>query len=360
MKKNIIFALLAVMIGLYSCSSSVNELSNDMTEFETSAGKISKASATSYPTTGTNGMLGFAKSASVSGGGGGSVVYVGSASELQAYVSDNTPRVVVIAGNIAPTSKTRVTFGSNKTIIGSYAYNKIHNIYLAATSSSGNVIFQNLTFSHDAGINGNDDIQLYLNYGRGYWIDHCTFSGHSYSASGSDLDKLLYVGVYADYITMSQCKFMNHKYGLILGYPSDGAQGTYDGYPRMSIFNNYFENVYVRAPGLFRYGHFHVKNNYINNFNLAFTISQNARIYSEGNYFGTGASNGGTLNDYGNGWFTDADSYPTPSGQSSPQTTFFPWNSYSGYVKQTAEYAKQFATSWAGAQTSSNRWVFGY
>lgn len=313
-----------------------------------------------YPQTGRNGMLGFAQAANVTGGTGGEVVYVYSISELQSQVSGSTSRTVVISANLSASSKTTVTLGSNKSIIGSFTANTLHNIYLAAASGTQNIIFQNLTLSHGADINDNDDIQLYLNYGTGYWIDHCTFSGHSYEANGSDLDKLLYAGVFADYITISQTKFMNHRYGLILGYPDDNQQATYDGYPRMSMFNNYFENVYVRAPGLMRYGHFHVKNNYVNNFNLAFTISQNARIYSEGNYFGAGAERGGILDDYGNGSFTDVGSYPTITGQISPQTTFQPWNSYSGYVVQTPDYARQFAQSWAGAQNSSDSWVFGY
>lgn len=155
-----------------------------------------------------------------------------------------------------------------------------------------------------------------------YWIDHVTFSGHSYSASGSDLDKLVYIGKSADYITISNSKFANHKYGLILGYPDD-SQHQYDGYPHMTIANNYFENLYVRGPGLMRYGYFHVKNNYSNNFNQAITIATKAKIYSEYNYFGKGSEKGGILDDKGTGYFKDIGSYPSLNKQTSPLTS---WN----------------------------------
>jgi len=321
-----------------------------------------RASAEDYPTSGINGMFGFAAVSNVTTGGtGGEVVYVYNETQLSAQLSGSDKRIVVVAANISTSGKTQINLGSNKSIIGSYAAHTLHNIYLRATSSTENMIFQNLTFSHDASINDNDDIQLYLHYARGYWIDHCTFSGHSYDANGSDLDKLLYIGgEKADYITISQCKFMNHRYGLILGYPDDGYQGSYDSYPRLSMFNNYFDNVYTRAPGLMRYGHFHIKNNYVCHFHLGFTIAQNARIYSEGNYFEGGNYSGTILDDKANGSFTDVGSYPTVTGQSSPATSFNPADSYSGYRVETPEYAKSFATNWAGSQSSSSTWVFGY
>ena len=50
--------------------------------------------------------------------------------------------------------------------------------------------------------------------------------------------------------------------------------------PHVTMSNNYFENLYVRGPGLLRYGYFHLKNNYANNFNQAITIGEKARIYS--------------------------------------------------------------------------------
>ncbi len=176
------------------------------------------------------------------------------------------------------------------------------NIYLTTSSASGNVIFQNLTFEHSPQINGNNDIQLYLDSGMNYWIDHVTFS-------------------------------------------------------HMTIANNYFENLYVRGPGLMRYGYFHVKNNYSNNFNQAITIATKAKIYSEYNYFGKGSEKGGILDDKGTGYFKDIGSYPSLNKQTSPLTSWNPGSNYS-YRVQTPEYTKEFVTKYAGSQSTTL--VFGY
>lgn len=367
MKKNLFY----LFIALFCISLSQACTSNADFETESQEEEVTTRATVDYPTTGLNGMLGFAGEAydhngsykgRTTGGTGGQVVYIYTLNDLQQNISGSTAKILVIANDIVASQKTRVYLGSNKSLIGSYAKHTLNNIYLAANSSTSNIIFQNLTFVHSAAINDNDDIQLYLNYGRNYWIDHVTFQGHAYDPNGSDLDKLLYVGAQADYVTISNSKFMNHRYGFILGYPQDGAGNgsTYDGYPHMSIFNNYFENVYTRAPGLMRYGYYHVKNNYINNFRLGYTIAQNAKIRSEANYFGEGSQYGGILDDKGTGAFTDVNSYPTPTRQSSPTTNWNPSGNYSGYVVQTAEYAKAFAINWAGAQNSSSTLVFGY
>lgn len=369
-KKNfyLFFVILSSILMFQSCNSS----SDDIIETEdTQQLGMSTRATIDYPQTGLNGMFGFAASAyneygvlksKTTGGYGGEVVYIYTLGQLNQYITGSTSRILVIANNISSSSKATVTMGSNKSIIGSYANHTLHNIYLAANSSTSNIIFQNLILSHGTDINDNNDIQLYLNYGYNYWIDHVTFAGHSYNANGSDLDKLLYVGALADYVTISNCKFMNHRYGLILGYPTDGSENnsTYSGYPHMSIFNNYFENVYTRAPGLMRYGYFHVKNNYVNNFNLAFTIAQSAKILSEGNYFGAGSEKGGILDDKGTGAFTDNGSYPSFAYKTSPRVNWNPSYNYTGYKVQTAEYAKAFAISWSGAKDSSSTLVFGY
>ncbi|MDU8675158.1 pectate lyase family protein [Paenibacillus polymyxa] len=320
--------------------------------------------ATDFPNTSTNGMIGFAGQAkseagasnpATTGGKNGQVIYINNLNELKNQLGDSTPKILVIEKNISASSKTVINIGSNKSLIGSYAQNKLINIHLKTTANSGNVIFQNLTFEHSASINGNDDIQLYLTAGTNYWIDHVTFAGHNYNANGSDLDKLLYIGQSADYVTISNSKFANHKYGLILGYPDDSNK-NYDGMPHITIANNYFENLLVRGPGLMRYGYFHVKNNYINNFQLAYTIATNARIYSENNYFGKGSEKGGILDDKANGEFKDVGSFPAITNQKSPVTRWNPSKNYS-YQVQTPEYTKEFVTKYAGS--SNTTLVFG-
>jgi len=320
--------------------------------------------AASFPNTGTTGLTGFAGNAknengvsksAVTGGKNGQIVYISTLSDLRTQVADTTPKIVVIEKNISSSTLQKVNFGANKTIVGSYNNHTLTNIHFRSTSSSSNVIFQNLTFEHSASINGNDDIQMYITSGTNYWIDHVTFSGHAYSSSGSDLDKLLYIGDRADYITISNSKFANHKYGIILGHPNDG-NSAYNGVPHVTMANNYFENLYVRGPGLMRYGYFHIKNNYANNFNQAITIGEKARIYSENNYFGAGAEKGGILDDKANGEFTDTGSTPALSAPKSPKTNWRPSSNYS-YEVRDASYAREFVTKYAGS--SNTTLVFG-
>lgn len=265
-------------------------------------------------------------------------------------------RVLVINNDITATTLTKVNLGSNKSIIGSFGKRTLFNIHLRATISSSNIIFQNLIFQHSVDINANDDIQVYLNYGNKYWIDHCSFVGHTWSDDDGSLDKLLYVGEKADYVTISNCYFGNHKYGLILGHPADDNNATYNGYPHLTICHCYFESIEVRSPGLMHYGYFHAYNNYINNFRLGFTLAQSAKILSEANYFGEGNANNGMLDDKATGTFTDIGSMPEITNQKSPKSQ---WNasSHYQYTAKTAKEAKEFAAANAGAKSSTL--VFG-
>ncbi|MEJ5174451.1 pectate lyase family protein, partial [Erwinia sp. MYb416] len=156
-----------------------------------------------YPTSKLNGLVGFAKAANVTGGWNGSVVEINTLAQLNQYVGDSTARVLVINSNITASSLTKVNLGSNKTIVGSFQNRTLNNIHFRATTTSQNIIFQNLIFQHSVNIKANDDIQLYLNYGSKYWIDHCSFVGHTWSDGDGSLDKLLYIGEKADYATIS-------------------------------------------------------------------------------------------------------------------------------------------------------------
>ncbi|WP_272919635.1 hypothetical protein [Dickeya dianthicola] len=118
-----------------------------------------------YPTTGTSGMVGFATSGSTTGGKGGTVVSITSLNDLKTYVAGTDTKILVINANISASSLTKVTLGANKSIIGSYSSNTLTNIHFRSSSSSKNIIFQNLTFKHTSTINGNDDIQIYLTHG---------------------------------------------------------------------------------------------------------------------------------------------------------------------------------------------------
>ncbi len=303
----------------------------------------------SYPESKLTGLTGFALAAKVTGGWAGQVVSITTLDQLKANIGDTTPRVLVINSNISAASLTKVNMGANKTLIGSFQNRTLENIHLRSTAQSQNIILQNIIFKHSASIKANDDIQVYLNYGSQYWIDHCSFVGHSWSTTDGSEDKLVYIGEKADYATISNCFFGNHKYGLIFGHPADDNNPAFNGYPRLTLCHNRFDNMEVRAPGLMRYGYFHVYNNYVNNFHLGFTLAQNANILSESNYFGEGSQNNGMLDDKGTGTFTDTNSVPAITNQKSPDAKWTARSNYN-YTLKTAAQAKEFTQKHAGAQ----------
>lgn len=296
--------------------------------------------------------------ASTIGGVLGDVVTVSNVTQLQNYASGSTPYTIVITGNISANSLTKVNVGSNKTFVGSYGNHSLTNIHFRNISSSGNNIYKNIEFKHYDSINANDDIQMYISDGNNFWIDHCTFQGHDLTSNTSlhetDVDKFLYVGLKADYVSVTGCVFKGHKYGLILGYPQEDGAGTYSGYPRMTICNNYFYNVLTRAPGLMRYGYFHCYNNFVYDFNLGYTPYTGCNIYSEKNYFDAGSHKGAVVDDKGVGGFTDNDSTVSSSLSSlkTGGTSWRPSSNY-GYETRSASSAKTWCQKYAGAQSSS-------
>ncbi|XP_017892812.1 uncharacterized protein LOC108632630 [Ceratina calcarata] len=318
----------------------------------------SKEKATSsYPNTGVKGILGFAKAARVTGGTSGPVVFVSTIDELRNAVSGSDKKVVVINRNLLANTLTKVTFGSNKSIIGSYGNNILHNVHLRASQTSGNVIFQNIVFRHDERIKANDDIQLYLNYGTGYWVDHCYWPGHNWSDADGSADKLIYVGEKANYVTISHCYFKNHRYGCIFGHPADDNNMQYLGYPRITICHNRYDNVLVRAPGLMRYGYYHVYNNYIDNFRMSFIFLSHANIVSESNFLGKGSQDYRHLGDNADAKFTDHNSVPKLTPKLSRPADWTPNSNYN-YKLMTAAEAKVWNTAHSGVANSANQLYF--
>lgn len=313
---------------------------------------------------GAEGFAGYCKDmngsekASVSGGVLGHVVYVNSLSELQKYASGSTPYTIVISSNISASSLTKVNVGKNKTFIGSYSNHTLTNIHFRNISSSGNNIYKNITFSHNVEINNNDDIQMYISNGTNFWLDHCTWTGHNMNTDSSihnnDTDKFLYVGLNSTFVTVNGCYFGGHKYGLILGYPEEDGAGTYDGYPCMTIANNYFHTTQTRAPGLMRYGYFHCYNNFVYNFKLGYTPYTNCKIYSEKNYFDNGSYNCNVVNGSGNNsQFLDVNSYSTTSYPTSiGSLSWRPYSNY-GYATRNAQDARTWAISNCGSKNSA-------
>lgn len=329
-----------------------------------SSNSKSSAQCFRFNSYGCEGFGGYAKDmngnekASVIGGVLGDVVTVTDFSSLSSYASGSTPYTIVIKGNISKSDLSKITVGQNKTFIGSFSAQTLNNVHFRCISNSGNVIFKNLKFTHDADKNENDDIQMYISNGVNFWIDHCTFEGHDLTTDTAlhetDVDKHMYVGLNADYVSVTGCLFKGHKYGLILGYPQDSGGEAYEGYPRMTIANNYFYSVTTRAPGLMRYGYFHAYNNFVYDFNLGYTPYTGCNVYSEKNYFDKGNHAGWVVDDKGVGAFTDSGSTVTTSVSDlkTGSTSWRPSSNYS-YATRDASSAKSWCQKYTGAQSSA-------
>ncbi|XP_031635191.1 uncharacterized protein LOC116348351 [Contarinia nasturtii] len=307
---------------------------------------------------GSKAMVGFAAVAKTTGGQAGKMIQINNLADLIKYVNDSVPRVLMINKDIKAPKLTKVLMGSDKTIIGSPKNVRLYNIYLSATKKSKNIIFQNLIFEHSPINNGNDDIQLYLNYGKGYWIDHCSFVGHAWSLDDGSNDKLLYIGEKASHATISNCFFGNHKYGPTFGYLEDNlkVQGNAD--THVTIYDNHFENVEIGAPGQMRYGHYHVYNNYINNCQVGFKVSKNAVVVSEYNYFSVNTKNNGNgmLDDRKDGKFSDTGSVPTIH-QKCPKSN---WRASSAYKYKAVERANPGKFPLDKFQPTEELGIYGY
>ena len=301
-----------------------------------------------FPHTGTFGMVGFAKKGLTTGGTGGKVVFVTSLSSLQEHLCDPESSILVLTENIISNETTIVEITANKTLVGSWKAHVIYNVYFTTNPTSGNFIFQNIVFKHDKNNINNDQTQVKLLHGGRYWIDHCNFNGGEVNTN--DLGKLLKVSDKVNFVTISNSKFLNHMYGLIFGHP-EPYKDEYNGFPRVTIMFNHFENLQARGPGLMRYGVFHVFNNYINRCHLGFTIGYNSKIFSQHNYFLQSKKYDEVIDDKGDGYFTDVASFENihQVQKSKPLTTWDPSKAYK-FKMTTPEVAREIVLKYAGVQ----------
>lgn len=318
------------------------------------------------------------------GGLFGETVEVSNFNDLKKYATSDTPYTIVVTNNISVTelnlngerymcSAGRIYVHSNKTIIGSYGANTLFNVQFCTSSNNGtgnNIIIKNFEMQHDAESNNNDSIVCYFGSGENIWVDHVTFTGHNnygYAPKTGkvDEDKFLACCYDADYCTVSDSTFGSHKYGLILGYPSDDASNKtkYDGYPRMSLISNKFDDCNTRGPGLMRWGYYHSLNNYVNKFNMAYTVISNCDIYAENCVYENG---GNVICDWNEsayaGRYSELGSTflncnrTQQGGESNSTAGACSWrpNSNYTYVKLTATQAKTYCSSYSGCQTSNS------
>jgi pectin lyase len=358
-------------------------------------------------TSGVQGFAGYCKDnsgnvkASVTGGLLGETVEVSTFDQLKEACMDESPKTIVITANISKTGTytldsngryqfkdARIYIRPNKTIIGSYAAHSLYNVYFCTYDRADyglgeNIIIRNIEISHDKELN-NDNVWDFK-YGENMWIDHCTFIGHdnvnTASTGLADWDKFLCFYDDADYVTISDCSFGLHEYGLLLGQPTDTDEtlAEYEGKPCVTLADNYFNNCLTRAPGLMRYGYFHSLNNYVVNFNLGYTIHTACKLYAEGCYYDGGTGKGSVVNDdatkitdisssnlaKATPYYTDVNSKAVncylsnnlDNINSNKLTSWKPSNNYS-YTAKTADEAKSWTTANSGAQSSASSMTY--
>lgn len=185
-------------------------------------------------------------------------------------------------------------FGANKTIIGEpgkdYGF---HNINPKISKS--NVIVKYIHFGDvisDDYFGGTGNDALSIKGGQHVWVDHCEFSssltpkevdGVAINFDSHDFivnlegenstpeqkwtkdfyDGLLDISETSRFVSVSNCYFHDHWKACLCGGSNDKAETQPQGSQvRMTMYNNYFENIHSRQP-LFRFGRAHIYSSYL-------------------------------------------------------------------------------------------------
>lgn len=319
------------------------------------------------------------------GGIFGEVVEASTFDQLKKFAESATPYTIIVTKDISVSNLTtdstgryyctagRIYMQGNKTIIGSYSAHSFNNVQLCTkrhSKTSNNIIIKNLVFNHDAKCNANDSIQVYFSAGENLWVDHVSFNGHSKvnSQEQVDNDKFFACCYDADYCTVSDSFFGLHEYGLILGYPDDTEDSykNHNNFPRMSIISNRFKDTVTRAPGLMRYGFFHSLNNAVYNFNMAYTVHSDCKLFAENCYYDGAPTNGNVVCDWNEvthpGAFADSGSIGVNCKRlgiegNAKTCTWRPNGNYD-YKSLTAANAKNYCSAYSGCQNESGNMMY--
>jgi pectate lyase len=220
------------------------------------------------------------------GGAGGPVVTVTSASQLLDYISRTGPYVIQVQGTIAlpgpmhvvASDKTIVGLGSDATITGGgftlgYLGLAVDNTVTSPpANATKNVIIRNLTFRNypDDGIN----VQMFSHH---VWIDHNTFL--------PGFDGALDIKRGSDYVTVSWNNFEKTNKNSLVGHDdNNGAQDI--GRLHVTYHHNWFNATTQRNPRVRFAELVHVYNNYYSDIgDYGVASAMNAGVLLEGNYF---------------------------------------------------------------------------
>ena len=230
----------------------------------------------------TTGVIGWASVngrgvATTTGGQGGSVVEVDTASELQSAAQSSERQIIRISGTL---SVSELNVNSNKTLIG---------VGTNATINGGiningkiNVILQNLRINGKSSGAGGDAI--HIENSHHVWIDHCDV----WDAPDGNLD----ISNHSDLITVSWTRFWYstspgdnaHRFSSLIG-SDDAAPDA--GYLNVTFHHNWWaERVHERMPRI-RYGKVHVFNNYYSSSGNLYCVraGYEADVRIENNHF---------------------------------------------------------------------------
>ena len=273
MKRHIAFLLLPTQIAFFSGLMSATPL----------------AAQTDVTLASSHGPVGFCNYNDgingITGGMGGDIVRVSDRTQLAQYLSDDTPRIILLEGRLegAGLQRTKdvLQVGSNKTLIGVGSTAELAGIGLNVNGKQ-NIIIRNLTIHHA------DPDGIACRNTHHVWVDHCNIYSQD-EADLEDWDGLIDLTVGSSYLTVSYCYIHDHHKCCLL---NSGTQHFEDnGKNRATYHHNVFMSTDQRNPRI-GYGLGHVFNNYYEKIgSYCIGAHTQARVLSENNYFSATAKN---------------------------------------------------------------------
>jgi len=174
--------------------------------------------------------------------------------DLQNYASSSTPRVIFVNGVIGSGVSTRVSVGSNKTIIGLPGATLNGGFEIKNVS---NVIIRNMKIQGPGAIDVDGVDCITVDNSTNVWLDHLEI------LDGQDGNTDIVNG--SNYVTVSWCKFYytsastNHQFCNLIGN-SDTKTTDRGKLKTTMIYNWWADGVKERMPRV-RFGQVHVVNN---------------------------------------------------------------------------------------------------
>jgi|GEM_PF-1095227 len=353
------------------------------------------------------GLQGFAAHAKVSSGtkagtiGGllGKTVFVSTVADLKTNIALTTPLTIVLTANLDFKAEGSLRMQGSKTLIGSWAANRIADIQIRTNAygqgtndsnsttlgaPSDNMIIRNINF---LAASNEDKILIQVYSGRNVWIDHCTFIS-TLPKNVGEVGKFLWVNTpyngydksrSPDFVTLSYNIFRNRYW--CVAYGTQNGIATED---RTSVMFNIWDSDIRRTPqigngSMHEYDNFFVWNTASeDNAGFASIIAgDGSQVYSESNRFegyrkeSSGYWDAELVIDAG-AKIVDVGSYTNKSTSGSASTTPFALATSSSWTKTTWDPStnygykridayksagtydvKAFCNAWTGAQTSA-------